>query len=226
MKELQREKERAAAAADAKKAASRQAIEKRRLEMEKAKETRAPPPAVRPQPGGDLAHVMLQEKALPAVPAPRAELAQSKPPRMANAPAQRPQPQEDLGRSVSSTLQNTTKAPPKRPLQQEAEDHHPRPTLQRNGPPYQHNEQQSKRRKTSQEFDDDEDMTEPQPKMTAPPIRQSSSRPKVCFQTDGLRIIVLITYRKCRPSRCFPVDTPPRQLQVTSRGLLLSHSII
>lgn len=185
MKELQREKERAAAAADAKKAASRQAIEKRRLEMEKAKETRAPPPAVRPQPSGDLTHAMLQEKALPPVPVPRAELAQSKPPRMVNAPAQRPQPQEDLGRSVSSTLQNTTKAPPKRPLQQESEDHHLRPTIQRNGPSYQHNEQQSKRRKTSQEFDDDEDMTEPQPKMTAPPIRQSSSRPKE-MQTKSL----------------------------------------
>ncbi|KAE9363851.1 hypothetical protein N431DRAFT_390044 [Stipitochalara longipes BDJ] len=177
-KELQRERERAAAAADAKKAASRQAIEKRRLEMEKAKETRAPPPAVRPQPSGDLTHAMLQEKALPPVPAPRAELAQAKPPRMVNAPAQRPQPQEDLGRSVNSTLQNTTKAPPKRPLQQDSEDHHPRPPLQRNGPSYQHNDQQSKRRKTSQEFEDDEDMTEPQPKMTAPPIRQSSSRPK------------------------------------------------
>jgi len=173
---MQRERERAAAAADAKKAASRQAIEKRRLEMEKAKETRAPPPAVRPQPSGDL-NAMLQEKALPPVPVQRAELAQSKPPRMVNAPAQRPQ--DDMGRSVNSTLHNTTKAPPKRPLQQDPEEHHPRPTLQRNGPSYQHNEQQSKRRKTSQEFDDDEDMPDHQPKMTAPPIRQSSSRPKV-----------------------------------------------
>jgi hypothetical protein len=135
---------------------------------------------------------MLQEKALPPVPAPRVEVAQSKPPRMVNAPAQRPQPQEDLGRSVNSTLQNTTKAPPKRPLQQDSEDHHPRPALQRNGPSYQHNEQQSKRRRTSQEFDDDEDMTEPQPKMTAPPIRQSSSRPKVCFFKGGLMMCVLI----------------------------------
>jgi hypothetical protein len=174
---MQRERERAASAADAKKAASRQAIEKRRLEMEKAKETRAPPPAIRPQPSGDLTNAMLQEKALPPVPVQRTELAQSKPPRLVNATAQRPQ--EDLGRSVNSTLHNTTKAPPKRPLQQDPEEHHTRPTLQRNGPSYQHNEQQSKRRKTSQEFDEDEDMAEHQPKMTAPPIRQSSSRPKV-----------------------------------------------
>jgi hypothetical protein len=223
-RELQRERERAAAAADAKKAASRQAIEKRRLEMEKAKETRAPPPAVRPQPSGDLTHAMLQEKPLPPAPVQRPELAQSKPPRMVNAPAQRPQPQEDLGRSVNSTLQNTTKAPPKRPLQQESEDHHARPTLQRNGPSYQHNEQQSKRRKTSQEFDDDEDMTEPQPKMTAPPIRQSSSRPKVCFLTENFRNSILTIYRKCKASRSSRADTPLRQLRVTSRDLPSSRS--
>jgi len=191
-RELQRERDRATAAADAKKAASRQAIEKRRLEMEKAKETRAPPPALRPQPSSDLTHAMLQDKPLPPAPIQRPELAQSKPPRMVNATAQRPQPQEDLGRSVNSTLQNTTKAPPKRPLQQDSEDHHSRPTLQRNGPSYQHNEQQSKRRRTSQEFDDDEDMTEPQPKMTAPPIRQSSSRPKVCLLAEVIYCPLII----------------------------------
>lgn len=145
--------------------------------MEKAKEMKAPPPAIRPQPSGDLTHAMLQDKALPPVPAQRNELAQSKPPRMVNPTAQRSQ--EDMGRSINGGLQNTTKAPPKRPLQQDPEEHHSRPTVQRNGPSYQHTEQQSKRRKTSEEFDYDEDMTEPQAKMTAPPIRQSSSRPKV-----------------------------------------------
>src|SRR6187402_923201 len=80
-REIQRERERAASVADAKKAASRQAIEKRRLEMEKAKETRAPPPAIRPQPSGDLTHAMLQEKALPPVPSQRGDHGQSKPPR-------------------------------------------------------------------------------------------------------------------------------------------------
>jgi hypothetical protein len=120
---------------------------------------------------------MLHEKALPPVPVQRTELAQSKPPRLVNTAAQRQQ--EELGRSVNSTLHNTTKAPPKRPLQQDSEEHYSRPTLQRNGTSYQHAEQQPKRRKTSQEFDEDEDMTDHQPKMTAPPIRQSSSRPKV-----------------------------------------------
>lgn len=166
-REIQRERERVAAAADAKKAASRQALEKRRLEMEKAKESRPPPPAPRPQSRGDALH----EKALPPVP-------QTKPVRM-NPTAQRTQ--EEFGRPVN-TMQNPTKAPIKRPLQQDAEDYHARPPVQRNAPSYQQNEAHTKRRKTSDVFDD-EDLTENHPKMTAPPIRQSSIRPKVSTHT-------------------------------------------
>ncbi|KAG0649306.1 Inner centromere -related pic1 [Hyphodiscus hymeniophilus] len=170
-REIQREREQAAAEIDAKKSASRQAIEKRRLEMEKAKQTKAPPPAIRPQPSGDLKISAVQDKALPPAPPQRGE-----PARM-NTSVQRPQ--EDFGRSVNSVLQNTAKAPPKRPLQQDADEHHSRPTIQRNPASYLHNDTHNKRRKTSEAFDDDdEDMTEPHPKMTAPPIRQSSSRPK------------------------------------------------
>lgn len=168
-RELQRERERAQAAADAKKAASRQAMEKRRLEMEKAKETKAPPPAARPQPNAEFGSSMLQDKALP--PVPRGELAQSKPSRM-NPGAQRQQ--EDM-RPTNSVMHNTAKLPVKRPLPQD-EDNRSRPTLQRNGPSYHQQEHQAKRRRTSDDFDDDEDMTEDHPKMTAPPIRQSSSR--------------------------------------------------
>ncbi|KUJ16750.1 uncharacterized protein LY89DRAFT_645645 [Mollisia scopiformis] len=173
-REVQKERERAVSAADAKKAASRQAAEKRRLEMEKAKETRAPPPAVRPQPSVDLGSSMLQEKALPPVPPQRGDFGQSKASRV-NPATQRPQ--EDMSRSVNSTLHSTAKVPPKRPLPQDNEDHHVRPALQRIGPSYQQ-EHQSKRRRTSEDFDDDEDMTEDHPKMTAPPIRQSSIRQK------------------------------------------------
>lgn len=140
--------------------------------MEKAKQTGAPPPAIRPQPSGDLKASVMQDKALPPAPPQRGEASRT------NTTVQRPQ--EDLVRSVNSVLQNTAKAPPKRPLQQDADEHHPRPTMQRNPPSYQHNDTHTKRRKTSETFDDDdEDMTEPHPKMTAPPIRQSSSRPKV-----------------------------------------------
>ncbi len=181
-REIQRERERVASIADAKKAASRQAMEKRRLEMEKAKETKAPPPAARPQPSLDLGQSVLQEKSLPPAPVQRGDLSQPKPPRM-NPTGQRPH--EDLGRSVNSVLHNTNKAPPKRPLQQDLDDHHSRPAVQRNAPPYQ-NEPQLKRRKTDEDFDDDDDMTENQPKMTAPPIRQSGIRQKVGILTDLL----------------------------------------
>ena len=139
--------------------------------MEKAKQTAAPPPAIRPQPSGDLKSSVIQDKILPPIPQ-RGDQSQSA--RSVH------RPQEDLGRSVSSVLQNAAKAPPKRPLQQDADEHHNRPTMQRNPPSYQHNDTHTKRRKTSEALeDDDEDMTEPHANIKAPPIRQSSSRPKV-----------------------------------------------
>ena len=153
---MKNERDRLASAADAKKAAARQAMEKRKQELERAKQMGAPPPASR----------HLQDKALP--PVPRGEPSQSKPVRQ----------QEEMARPASQASHNLPKLPAKRPLPQEAGDENTRPTIQRNGPSY---EQHSKRRKTSERFDDDddEDMTEPQPRMNAPPIRQSSSRPKV-----------------------------------------------
>ncbi len=144
--------------------------------MEKAKETRAPPPAIRPQPSGDLRLAMI-DKELPTVPPQGEEGNKSKPPRMVNPSGQRQL--EDAGRPATSAIHHTTKAPPKRPLQQDPEEIHSRSTMQRNAPSYQQSEQQAKRRRTSQISDDDDDMTEEQPKMTAPPIRQSSVRQKV-----------------------------------------------
>ena len=164
--------------------------------MEKAKQTKAPPPAIRSQPSVDLKSSVMQEKPLPPAPPQRAE---------ASRPAQRPQ--EDLGRSVNSGLQNTAKAPPKRPLQQDSDEHHSRPTIQRNPASYQHNDMHNKRRKTSETFDDDEDMTEPHPKMTAPPIRQSSSRPKVDVSFHLLEYM-LISLRKCPRNRCSQAVMP------------------
>lgn len=172
-REIQRERERAASAADAKKAAARLAMEKRRQEMEKAKETRAPPPAPRTQQNAGPGISTTQEKALPALPPLRGDLAQSKAPRIIPAAQRAP---EDASRPAHSNLQSTAKLPPKRPLPQDSDDHPTRPAIQRF-----HQEHQSKRRRTSDNFDDDddEDMTEDHPRMTAPPIRQSSSRQKV-----------------------------------------------
>jgi hypothetical protein len=159
--------------------------------MERAKETRPPPPAVRPQPGGDV-----HEKALPPVP-------QAKAPRM-NSTA--PRTQEELGQSVNA-IHHSTKAPPKRPLQQDVDEHHPRPTIQRNGPSYQQNDTHTKRRKTSEAFDDDDDLTENHPKMTAPPIRQSNIRQKVSIKmVEKIEIPLLNLFRKCQRNRSSQVD--------------------
>lgn len=131
--------------------------------MEKAKETRPPPPAIRPQAGGD----MLQEKALPPIP-------QAKSGRMNSIV---PRSLEETSRPINS-MHTSSKVPPKRPLQQDMDEYHSRPAMQRSGPSYQQTEAHSKRRKTSENFEDDEDLTENHPKMTAPPIRQSTARPK------------------------------------------------
>jgi hypothetical protein len=172
---IQQEQEEAANLADAKKSASRQAIEKRRLEVERAKQTGAPPPAIRPQPNGDLTLAMLQDKPLPQQ---RADIVLAQAPRT-NSIVHRPQ--DEHNRPVNSVLHNTTKVPPKRPLPQDAGDeYHSRPATQRNPPSYHSENQHHKRRRTSEGVDDhDDNMTVPPPKMTAPPIRQSSSRPKV-----------------------------------------------
>lgn len=145
--------------------ASRQAIEKRRLEVEKAKLTGAPPPAIRPQQNADLTLEMLQDKQ-------RGDVAQTQASR---------RPNDDHNRPVNSVLHNTTKVPPKRPLPQDAVDEsHSRPGTQRNAPSHQNDGHQPKRRRTSENFDGHGDsMAEAQPKMTAPPIRQSGIRQKV-----------------------------------------------
>ncbi|KAH8804662.1 hypothetical protein F5884DRAFT_796820 [Xylogone sp. PMI_703] len=135
--------------------AARQAMEKRRLDLEKAKQTPAPPPAVRHQLGGESSQ---------------------------KAPAVTPgmhRSQDELGRPVNGGLHNTTKAPPKRPLQHDLTDEHAsRPQIQRSGPSYQYNEPHTKRRRTNEGEDDDEEISNSQPKMLAPPIRQSGVRPK------------------------------------------------
>jgi len=218
---IQREKEQAASAADAKRSASRQAIEKRRLEMEKAKQTGAPPPAIRPQPSGDLTLAMLQDKPLPSVPSQRTDMGQNKAPRMNSAMHR---PQDDMAKSIS--LHNAAKIPPKRPLPDSSDDHHSRPAMQRNPPSYQHNDNHSKRRKTSETFDDDEDMTEPQPKLTAPPIRQSSNRPKVSTPDPYITILQLTYCRTWLLNLCSQAGTPPHHHPEIFKEQLLFHSII
>lgn len=141
--------------------------------MEKAKLNGAPPPAIRPQTnGGDLTLSMLNEKPLPSAPQ-RGDMGQA-------SGRVNPTSQREASRPTNASLHTTTKVPPKRPLQQDAgDDYRSRPTMPRNPASYQHNDNHSKRRKTSDVFDTDDEMSPPPAKLTAPPIRQSSSRPKV-----------------------------------------------
>ncbi|KAI1752586.1 hypothetical protein F4782DRAFT_500873 [Xylaria castorea] len=101
--ERQREEERkqAAAQAEAKKNAQRQAM------LEKAKQTRAPPPAVRGQPGGPPDYN-------------RNEAGPSRPPSRMGSMA--PRSQDDTSRPVNVVLSNASKAQTKRPLPQEAKE--------------------------------------------------------------------------------------------------------
>ncbi|KFY66813.1 hypothetical protein V496_01917 [Pseudogymnoascus sp. VKM F-4515 (FW-2607)] len=132
---------------------AQRALEKKQ-ELEKAKLTRPPPPPARPNPHAE------RDKPLPATHRAEPETVH----RM------NPRPQEE---SRMNTLQNTTKAPPKRPMP--ADEAQSRPAMQRNGPSYHQND--SKRRKTEDEFLDDAMETQPRGAM-APPIRQSTIRQK------------------------------------------------
>ncbi|OBT66165.1 hypothetical protein VE03_05112 [Pseudogymnoascus sp. 23342-1-I1] len=132
---------------------AQRALEKKQ-ELEKAKLNRPPPPPARPNPHAE------RDKPLPATHRAEPE----------SVHRMNPRPQEE---SRMNTLQNTTKAPPKRPMP--ADEAQSRPTMQRNGPSYHQND--SKRRKTEDEFLDDAMETQPRGAM-APPIRQSTIRQK------------------------------------------------
>ncbi|EEY14926.1 inner centromere protein [Verticillium alfalfae VaMs.102] len=154
-KQKAKEREQAASQAEAKKNAARQAA------IERAKQTRAPPPAVRAQPTGPPDYNTGSDKAA----------ASNQPPRPVsrmNTASQRPQ--EDLGRPVSAVLNQGAKAPPKRPLQQETNDGASRHPQARNGPSYQAKD--AKRRRTSDDFFDELDMDSQPPNIKGPPFSQ------------------------------------------------------
>ncbi|CRK12924.1 hypothetical protein BN1708_010678 [Verticillium longisporum] len=160
-KQKAKEREQAASQAEAKKNAARQAA------IERAKQTRAPPPAVRAQPTGPPDYNTGSDKAA----------ASSQPPRPVsrmNTASQRPQ--EDLGRPVSAVLNQGAKAPPKRPLQQETNDGASRHPQARNGPSYQAKD--AKRRRTSDDFFDELDMDSQPPNIKGPPVRPSGGLKK------------------------------------------------
>ncbi|KAL9125659.1 MAG: hypothetical protein Q9217_005168 [Psora testacea] len=148
--EKQRERERSAVAEDPKKIAQRQAIEKRRLEMQK-KDQRPPqaPSTMHPQHTGPMT---------------RPELGATRPPsRQRNLPDP-PRP------AANHHALNPSKAPIKRVFDPEADEAPTRPARPQGGPSYQQNN--TKRRKT-----EEEELEEfPIRPTMAPPIRQSGMR--------------------------------------------------
>ncbi|KAI2629455.1 hypothetical protein GGS21DRAFT_540356 [Xylaria nigripes] len=149
--ERQKDEERKLAAmqAEAKKNAQRQAM------LEKAKQTRAPPPAVRNQPGGPPDNS-------------RNEAGSSRPPSRMNLPSRS---QDDTSRPVNAVLSTGTKSQAKRPLQQEnGDDNTPRTGQNRNGNGLQPKE--SKRMRMTDELNDTVG-NEKQPNLKGAPVRPS-----------------------------------------------------
>lgn len=155
--EAERQKEEERKQAEAKKNAQRQAM------LEKAKQTRAPPPAARSQPNGPPDYS-------------RAEGGGPRPLSRMTSTAQRSQ--EDLGRPINTTLSNASKAPTKRTLHQDHNDGTSRQPPARGGTSYQSKE--SKRLRMTDEFDDDVEM-EKQPSLKGAPVRPSGGLKKVGF---------------------------------------------
>ncbi|KAL2754281.1 hypothetical protein ACRALDRAFT_1081382 [Sodiomyces alcalophilus JCM 7366] len=154
--ERQKEKEREMAAA--------QAEARKKAAIERAKQTRAPPPAVRSQPNGPPDYAATQQDRA----AQRAD-GPPRPPSRATMTNQRSQ--EDASRPVNAVLSHGAKVPPKRPLPQDGSDRSSRNPQARNGPSYQAKD--AKRRRTSDDFMDELDMESQPPHIKGPPVRPS-----------------------------------------------------
>ncbi|GKT80018.1 LOW QUALITY PROTEIN: inner centromere protein [Colletotrichum tofieldiae] len=162
--DAERQREREREQAEAKKNAQRQAA------IERAKQTRAPPPAVRSQPNGPPDYTASQ----------RSDGQPPRPPSRLHSTAHRPQ--ED--RPVNAVLSNASKPGTKRPLLQDGrEETSSRNAPPRNGPSYQSKE--AKRRRTSDDFADELDMDIQPPNIKGPPVRPPSvGFKKVCRAMD------------------------------------------
>ncbi|KAI0014343.1 hypothetical protein F4779DRAFT_559374 [Xylariaceae sp. FL0662B] len=151
--ERQREEERRQAAmqAEAKKNSQRQAM------LEKAKQTRAPPPAARSQPNGPPDYSRTEASARPP-----------------SRTVQRTQ--DDPGRPVNTVLSTSSKASMKRPLQQDYnDDGASRQAPTRGGNTFQPKE--SKRMRMTEEMDNDAEMDK-QPNLKGAPVRPSGGYKK------------------------------------------------
>ncbi len=200
-KQREEEQRQAAQAVQAKKDAQRQAA------IEKAKQTRAPPPAARPQPVGPPEY-STAEKGL------------ARPPSRLGSTAH-----QESSRPVNAVLSNTSKLVPKRPLQHDEEN--ARPQAPRAGPSYQSKE--SKRIRMSEEFDEDIEMADGQRNIKGPPVRPSAGFKKVRRPAlSGSCITLTIPSRSCLPRLSLPTAIPtlPRRRRGICSKPLSLRSII
>lgn len=140
----------------------------RKAAIEKAKQTRAPPPAVRSQPNGPPDFSMTKDSH------------SSRPPSRLTSNAH--WNQDEPGRPVNAVLSTASKAGSKRTLAQEkGEDSQAKPPQSRGGYAYQAND--AKRRRTSEAFDGEID-TSSQKNIKGPPVRPSAGFKKVRHSTS------------------------------------------
>ncbi|KAK2002877.1 inner centromere protein [Colletotrichum falcatum] len=173
--EAERQREREREQAEAKKNAQRQAA------IERAKQTRAPPPAVRSQPNGPPDYTAGQ----------RSDNQPPRPPSRLNSAAHRSQ--ED--RPVNAILSNASKPSSKRPLPQDGrEESSSRNPPPRNGPSYQSKD--AKRRRTSDDFADELDMDIQPPNIKGPPVRP----PSVGYKKSEMPTKSMFGYTNAPPS--------------------------
>lgn len=212
--EAERQKQSQREQAEAKKTAQRQAA------IEKAKQTRAPPPAVRGQPTGPPDYKSTQDKVGSVQ---RGDGPPSRPPSRMNSGIYRPQ--EDGGRQFNGMHSNAPKAVPKRPLGQDGnEERQARHAPSRGGPQYQ--TQDAKRRRTSDDFADELEMDNP-PNIKGPPVRPSGGFKQVSFEDIKMHTSrVLTNTRTSKQSRCSRTVTatylPAPPVTYSRRLLLLS----
>ncbi|PKK42138.1 hypothetical protein CI102_14495 [Trichoderma harzianum] len=135
---------------------------KRQAAIEKAKQTRAPPPAVRSQPNGPPDSTLAQQRSAFS----KAEGQPARPPsRLAGM-------RDESSRPASTILSNAAKAGAKRTLGPETnDDTYSRPPPSRGAPAY--HTKDSKRRRTSEHGEDESDVDNA-PKLKGPPVRPST----------------------------------------------------
>ncbi|POR37534.1 Inner centromere-like protein pic1 [Tolypocladium paradoxum] len=166
-RQKQQERDDAASQNDGKTPAQRKAA------IEKAKQTRAPPPATRSQP--TVPPEFAQGKGMSTASSAKGDAQAARPQSRMTSNLHRSQ--DELSRPVNAVLSNAAKAGAKRTLGAErSDDNQAKHPPSRGGPAYQAND--AKRRRTSDAFDDEVETEHPR-NIKGPPVRPSAGFKKV-----------------------------------------------